>query len=396
MGTKFCSTRTFLAAALFVALSVILFAVDNFAYGQRQSEDGTKVTLTVSYANDTTQRYAVSLNPQEKYTISQSYSWVRDQTSRYNLQAYSVDNNPYIPIPRVARGNFTLDVSTDSSHSVVFLAVPQYPIEVNGTDSVVFSSPSSTRDNWFDTNSDTQITVPYVIKLDENSRKQLKGLSMDGSDTQIIQREVSGSFSTPTIHMSSMHSVNFEYATQYYINVVTNFGRPTGSGWYDSGSIITISAIPTEDFPIRHVFSEWEGPTLKPNNENSANVLVDSPKILTANWIPDYTLVTIMGVISVGVTIGSVSLYRKRKSAPFKAPIIKDQLEKEDQEPKPLEPQTPIVGHLDDTYSKEITYFILQKSIEKLDSFQTSGSISSERYSRIKEKLVKDEEIGSI
>ncbi len=395
MGTKFYSIRIFLAAVF--VLSVILFTVDNFAYGQKQSEDGTKITLNVSYANDTAQQYAVSLNPQEKYTISQSYSWIRDQTSRYNLQAYSIDNNPYIPIPRVARGNFTLDVPTDSSHSIVFLAVPQYPIEVNGTDAVVFSPPSPTGDNWFDVNSDTKITVQYVIKLEqENSREQLKGWSIDGSDTQIIQSEVSGSFSTPTLHMSSMHSIIFGYSTQYYINVVSNFGRPTGSGWYDSGSIITISVIPTEDFPIRHVFSEWEGPTLKPNNQDSANVLVDSPKTLTANWIPDYSLITIMGVISVGATIGSVSIYRKRKSAPVKAPIVKDQLEKEDQEPMPLEPQTPLVGHLDDTYSKEITNFLLQKSIEKLDSFQTSGSILSERYSRIKEKLVKDEEIGSI
>jgi hypothetical protein len=374
-----------LLSTVFV-LSAILFAVSNFAYGEKQSADG-KVTLTVSYANDTAQRYNVSLNPQEKYTISQSYSWVRDQTSRYNLEAYSIDNNPYIPIPRIARGNFTLDIPTDSSHSVVFLAVPQYPLEVTGTDSVVFSPPSSTGDNWFDTNSDTQISVPYVIKLgQENSREQLKGWSFDGSYTQVIQREESGSFSTSTIHMSSMHSVDFVYITQYYINVVSNFGRPTGSGWYDSGSIISISVIPTEDFPIRHVFSEWEGSTLKPNNEDSANVLVDSPKTLTANWIPDYSLVTIIGGISVSAVVGSAIIYRKRKSTQNKAPIVKDQLQKESQEP-----QISIASQLDDTYSKEITNFILQKSIEKLDSFQTSGTLSPERHVKIKEKLSEDE-----
>jgi hypothetical protein len=186
--------------------------------------------------------------------------------------------------------------------------------------------------------------------------------------------------------MSSMHSVDFVYITQYYINVVSNFGRPTGSGWYDSGSIISISVIPTEDFPIRHVFSEWEGSTLKPNNEDSANVLVDSPKTLTANWIPDYSLVTIIGGISVSAVVGSAIIYRKRKSTQNKAPIVKDQLQKESQEP-----QISIASQLDDTYSKEITNFILQKSIEKLDSFQTSGTLSPERHVKIKEKLSEDE-----
>jgi hypothetical protein len=285
-----------------------------------------------------------------------------------------------------------LDIPTDSSHSVVFLAVPQYPLEVNGTDSIVFSPPSSTGDNWFDTNSETQILVPYVIKLDqEKSREQLKGWSFDGSDTQVIQRRESGSYSTSTIHMSSMHSVDFVYVTQYYINVVSNFGRPTGSGWYDSGSIISISVIPTEDFPIRHVFSEWEGATLKPNNEDSANVLVDSPKTLTANWMPDYSLVTIIGVISAGAVVGSAAIYRKRKSTQIKAPILKDQSEKNGQESKPIESKISPVYQLDDTYSKEITNFILQKSIEKLDSFQTSGTLSSERHIKIKKKLSEDE-----
>jgi uncharacterized protein YxeA len=382
---KSCLTKIVLVVII-VGLSTLLS--HNFVYGQSQSETQSKITLTVSYANDTDQHYAISVNPQEKYTLSQSYSWVRDQTSRYNLQAYSIDNAPYIPIPRVTRGNFTLDIPTDSSHSVLFLAVPQYPIEINGTNSVVFSPPSPTGDNWFDTNSDTQISVPNITKLEkENTRTQLKGWSIDGSDMKIVSRQESGTFSTPIIHMSSTHSINFEYATQYYINVISNFGRPTGTGWYDSGSIIEISVIPTEDFPIRHVFSEWEGSILKPNNMNSANVLVDSPKTLTANWIPDYSLVTIMGVIFAGAIIGSASIYRKRRLTQAKTPVIKDQLVKEDNESTPMEPQIYPANHLDDTYSNEITNFILQKSIEKLDSFQTSGTLLPQRHAKIKEKL---------
>lgn len=384
MIIKPCFTKIVLVAS-FMLLSALLS--NNFVYGQVQSEAQTKITLTVSYANDTAQHYTISLNPQEKYTLSQSYSWVRDQASRYNLQAYSIDNNPYVSIPRVARGNFTLDVPTDSSHFIIFLGIPQYPVEVNGTNSVIFFPPSPTSDNWFDINSDIQILIPYVTKLDQqNIREQLKGVSIDGSNVQIVQRQESGNFSSP-VHMSSMHTLNFMYENQYYVNVNSQFGNPTGSGWYDSGTTVHLSVTNPEDFPIHHVFSGWEGPAIEPNSIDSASVLVDSPKTLTARWSSDYTMVAIMVVIPAGVVIGTAAIYRKRKSTIPKTQVKEE--EKRNQESIPS--ITAVQGKIDDSYLKEITNYISQKSFEKLDSFQTSGTLSPKRHIKIKEKLSENE-----
>ncbi len=347
------------------------------------------ITLKVSYANDTSQSYAVVLNPQQKYTISQSYSWVRDSNSRFNLQAYSIDNSPYQTIERVARGNFTLDIPTDSSHSVVFLAVAQFPIEINGTDYASFSPQSPTNDNWFDLNSDVKISVPYITKQDQNTRDQLTTWSLDGSPSEQITRQESGTFSTPTINVSGPHMVYFEYVTQYYVNILSEFGHVTGSGWFDSGSTTTISVIPSQDFPVGHAFAGWQGVS---GSSSSINVVVDSPKTITVNWKSDYSVIMVIGAIIAGGSMGSVAIYKKRKPSVTVQPNVADQsrVEAQKEEVVPVEIQTIQPGKVDDVYTKELSGYILQKSIEKLDSFQSSGVLSMQRHLKIKEDLAKD------
>lgn len=145
--------------------------------------------LSVSFVNNVAPNYEVDLDPNEKFILSQSYSWIRDQNSRYNLVSYSIDGKEFVPISRLPRGNFTVDIPTDSSHSIVFLAVTQYPILVEGADVFSFLPESPTNDNWFDAESEINITVtppsegliPYelegwegpIIKSDANSAQVL-------------------------------------------------------------------------------------------------------------------------------------------------------------------------------------------------------------------------------
>ena len=105
------------------------------------------------------------------------------------MVSYSIDSKEFVPISRLSRGTFTLDIPTDLPHSIVFLAVTQYPISVEGTDVFSFLPESPTNDNWFDAESEVSITVtppkegliPYelegwegpVIKSDANSAQVL-------------------------------------------------------------------------------------------------------------------------------------------------------------------------------------------------------------------------------
>jgi hypothetical protein len=125
-----------------------------------------QVTISVSYTNGTSNAYAIHATNHEGYTISQKHSWTVDGITRYNLQSYSIDNGPVVPINRTSDGNFTLDLTTDTNHSILFIAKPQFEMSLQGTTNATFFPVSPTNDNWFDAGSDEQFIVPYMIPTD--------------------------------------------------------------------------------------------------------------------------------------------------------------------------------------------------------------------------------------
>jgi hypothetical protein len=111
-----------------------------------------------------------------------------------------------------------------------------------------------------------------------------------------------------------MHNVKLEYKTQYYVKVISNFGRALGTEWYNSGTIVDVSVIPGNDIIVNHVFSGWQGSTIGNKNQMSVETLADSPKVLVANWSADYTNVSI---ISIGIiaALVLVIIYQKRRTS---------------------------------------------------------------------------------
>ena len=299
---------------LIFSLGVLYFGaiIDAFAINQPQGIQ-SKIGITVDYSDDSSKAYKIQVDKYQKYTISQRNSWTNDNSTRFNLQSYSIDEGPFIHIQRISDGNFTLEVTTDSDHRITFLAKPQFKIIVSGTSDVNFWPASPTNDNWFDKGSDVQIIVPYILqKEQDNTRQQLSGWSLDNSDIHVITRQQNGSFKSPIIHMLDMHEFDLEYSTQYYIKVISDFGRTLGTGWYDSGTIVYVSVLPSDDFLVSHVFTGWQGSVIGSGNQESVNTLSDSPKILVANWSIDYTNVSIIEITMVAV-LTTLIIYHKRK-----------------------------------------------------------------------------------
>ena len=299
-----------LFSILILGILVMLFGNHTvLGYQDKQS----KSTIKVSYLNDSSKTYEIVTDSNQKYKISQKYSWADNNFTRFNLKAYSIDNEPFVRIQRASDGNFTLELETNSSHSIVFLAKSQFKIIIDGIDKVNFLPASSTNDNWFDEDSDVQIIVPYVVQSDqENIRKQLSGWSIDSPDINVISRQESGVYKSPIIHISSTHRIVLEYTVQNYIKVLSNFGRALGTGWYDSGTIVNISVIPGNDILVNHFFTGWQGSVIGSADQESINILSDSPKTLVANWFVDYTNVSIIVIIIIASLV-LFAIYQKRR-----------------------------------------------------------------------------------
>ncbi|HJW20325.1 MAG TPA: hypothetical protein VJ571_07205 [Candidatus Nitrosotalea sp.] len=299
---------------IFFSIPVLLFCITvpyNQASGHTMYD--LKSIITVNYANYTSTGYTILTDHNQNYTISQEHSWIIDG-NRYNLQAYSIDNNQDIQINRTSNGNFTLNVTSNRNHSVIFFATPQFEIVMHGTNNVTFFPPSPTNDNWFDVGTDVQFAVPNMISSNmQDTRQILDGWSLDSQDINDIARQESGTFMSPQIHMSSAHKIDLEYKIQYYIKVISNFGRVLGTGWYDSGTIADASVTPGNDILVNHIFSGWQGSIIGNSNQESIETMVDAPKVLVANWSEDYTNVSIISIIIVAVLVLLV-IYQKRKT----------------------------------------------------------------------------------
>lgn len=305
--------NTILSCTL-LAIGMLFFISFYESHAMMDYQGGhSKIKIIVNYINNTANTHTILLNSNQKYTIYQEYSWTNENFTRFNLVGYSIDNDPFVSIQRVSNGNFTLDILANSNHSIVFLAKPQFKIITSEINKINFSPPSPTNDDWFDADSNIQIIAPYVLLSDqEDTRRQLAGWSLDSSDINIISRQESGTFKSHTIHMSSTHKIDLEYTTQYYIKVISNFGRALGTGWYDSGTIAYVSIMPTDDILVRYVFTGWQGQVIGNENQESVGALADSPKIIIANWFVDYSNVSTVAIAAIAAVV-LVVIYQKRR-----------------------------------------------------------------------------------
>lgn len=372
--------KAIICLVLFSLIFFVGIAQSGNVFAQSQNK------VSVSFENDVAPSYEVSLNPNEKYILSQPYSWVRDQTSRYNLVSYSLDGSEHIPIPRIARGDFTLDVPTDSSHSIVFRAVSQFPIEVTGAEVYFFTPESPTQDNWFDLDSKVSVVVPKGSEIEEGKiRKAITGWALDKTKMQAIIDDDSEFFNTPTIQMSNFHTVDFTTVTQYKLEVLSQFGTTTGTGWYNKGAEITVNVVPPGDLLIRNVVDHWEGPGVEPMG-NSATLVINGPTTVQAVWTTDYTMLIVVMIIPAGV---GFFFFRRRKQLVASTPPA-SQVVPQVARPSVGKPQSEkryVAQHFDFKYSSELAKLTKQKTIEKLEKMCETKLMTESRLSEIKKKL---------
>jgi len=331
--------------------------------------------LSVIFEDAVAPSYDVSLSSDGQYVVTQDYSWVKDETSRFNLVSYSIDGGDPVKIARSARGTFNINVPSNSSQ-IVFSAATQYALTVTGTNDFSFLPSSPTQDNWFDAGTPVSINVSKINEIEKNKvRQEITGWSLDKSEFWNIENDDSTSFTTPPVLMNEYHLVDFFLSTTYKLNVISDIGTTVGSGWYKQGTTVPISVDAGSDGLILNTLSGWEGANVEYDG-NTAQVFVDGPITISAKLEKNYSL--LIGVIVAPILIGSFVVAKKFKRTP---PVIVEKTIEKIIE-KPIETPEPVYS---DKYDEELSLYLSEQIKIKLDAMYASKIISDLRYSKIRE-----------
>lgn len=349
---------------------MFLFGLSVYVYDSSFAQSGG---LSVIFEDGTASAYDVPLSSDGKFYITQDYSWVKDETSRYNLVSYSIDGGESVKIARSARGSFTLDVPGDSSQ-IVFSAVIQHALTVAGTNDFSFLPSSPTQDNWFDSGTEVSINVSKTTEIEKNKvRQEITGWSLDKSEFWNIEDDGSTFFVTPPITMNQYHLVDFFMTTKYKLNVVAENGVTSGSGWYKQGETVPIDVVSSNDGLILNTLSEWEGAEIE-RDGNSAHVFVSGPLTVTAKMEKNYSLVAVIIIIPI-LAIGFIVAKKFKRTTVTTQTIATVNMEK-----------TPETQYIE-KYDQEISAYLSEQTLEKLNLLHDSKLISDDKYSKIKETI---------
>ena len=160
------------------------------------------------------------------------------------------------------------------------------------------SAPVPQGAGWFNAGDTATLqNAGQTIGGDGGSRLQFQGWSVDGQGPQ--------SGPSLSVVMNAPHTVTALYQQQYYLNVETDQGVATGTGWYNAGSTaqIYVSTPISTTYGVSIVFNGWQGDIQ--SSSQSTTVLMDGPKSVVATWGTDATVLylTIAAVIVAAVLI---------------------------------------------------------------------------------------------
>lgn len=97
---------------------------------------------------------------------------------------------------------------------------------------------------------------------------------------------------TITVTMNKPVKLQANWIMQYYVTIISPTGSPSGEGWYNAGSVVTVRVQSTVQYSngTRMVFNGWNSTSL--GNSPTAQIMVNSPTRLLAAWKTQY-LVTV-------------------------------------------------------------------------------------------------------
>jgi len=211
--------------------------------------------------------------------------------------------DPHVNGPNGVRySSVTVNRTVSDMESIIFTYKPEYYLRV---EKQAFDFQSL--EGWY--KDGASVETPVASEYANGT----KGVRYVFEYWTVDQAKTSGN--PITILMNRPHNLSIQYQTQYYVDVISESGNPTGSGWFDANSTTNISVTTPQGIGVQKVFDRWEGDNA--STSPTLSILVDSPKTLTAVWHDDYTQVYIAVLIIVAVLVLAtfIAVSRKRSKA---------------------------------------------------------------------------------
>ena len=224
--------------------------------------------------------------------------WVLINGAKYNITSsqfqttvpngiITVEIQPAVNTSQGVRQSFTgwSDGNTNNPRQITVtsgtvleaLYATQYLLSINP------NGGTATPSGWYQPNATVSVSANNPSNVTANaSRFMFSSWSGDF---------VSNS-TTLTVTMSKPVTLQANWIKQYYVTIISPTGTPSGEGWYNAGSVVTVVVQSTVQYPngTRMIFNGWNSPTLGSNP--TTQITVNSPISLLAAWKTQY-LVTV-------------------------------------------------------------------------------------------------------
>jgi hypothetical protein len=256
---------------IFVALNVSYVLADN-SYTVTITVQGLPPTLSTSVYVDGNYNGTLSGGASATYTLS-----ANDNPHAILVDSYVQGNGNGT---RYYEKDTAWGVSSPGSH--VFNYTAQYFLSVQ----TAFSS--TTGQAWYDAGSTAHAMLnDQQIDEGQGTRNLFTGWSGDATGTQLTSNGII--MDGPKVAIAN-------WKTQFFLTVESNPANVTGlvgSGWYDSGVEANFSAgmVASGTSNTRLEFDHWTGEYT--GQQPTGMVLMDRPKIVSANYLVQY-LLTVM------------------------------------------------------------------------------------------------------
>jgi hypothetical protein len=162
---------------------------------------------------------------------------------------------------------------------------------------------------WHNKDTPVYLSTPEIVEVAQGIRDVFDAWNING-------RQEKGS--TINIVLNKPLEAKADYHREYYLTVRSEYGNPSGGGWFREGSTATVKVekeMSMQGFigflGGRRVFERWSGDVS--SESNIVNVYLDCPKTLVATWREDYTIPYMVAAL-IAATIFVFMALRKRFS----------------------------------------------------------------------------------